>query len=272
MRIDLHIHSTASDGAAEPADVVRRARAGGLDLISITDHDTTSGVEPARARADELGLTLIPGCELSSTHEGREVHVLGYGVDPDAGALRSYERRALERRRERMSVMIGHLAALGLPVAFERVLEVAGGLGVVGRPHLARVLVEVGHARDLSDAFDRLIGDGSPAFEPTQLHSPTEAVATIVASGGLPVWAHPPPDLVDRLLPDLVKAGLRGLEIYRPGNTPGYTRRLLERARAATLLASGGSDWHDPERHPALGTFSVGVDQVGALLDALPTR
>jgi hypothetical protein len=149
------------------------------------------------------------------------------------------------------------------------VVEIAGGLGVVGRPHLARALVERGHARDVPDAFDRLIGDGLPAFVPTRLHVPVDAVVTVREAGGLAVWAHPPGDLLDALLPALVGAGLAGLEAYRPGNTANLTRRLLERARTAGLLVSGGSDWHDLQRSEPLGTFHVDEIRVGALLAAL---
>lgn len=269
MHLDLHLHTRASDGAWGPAEVVRGAHAGGLHIIAITDHDTTAGLEQAWSTAAEVGIRLVPGCELSSTHEGRDVHVLGYGIDPDAPALRRHEARAADRRRARMAEMVERLHAMGVSVALERVLEVAGDEGVVGRPHLARVLVEAGHVRDLPEAFDRLIGDGQPAFVPTALYTPAEVVGTILASGGVPVWAHPPGDQLDELLPDLVRAGLQGLEAYRPGHAPRQSRRILDRAEKAHLVVSGGSDWHDPDRNQPLGTFHVLEAQVDALLALL---
>jgi hypothetical protein len=271
MRLDLHLHTTASDGSWPPEAVVRQARAGGLDVIAITDHDTTAGLDAAATAARASGMRLVPGCELSSTHEGRDVHVLGYGVDPDADALRRYEARAGDRRRARMAEMVERLGSLGVVVSLERVLELASEEGVVGRPHLARALVEAGHARELPEAFDRLIGDGQPAFVPTALHTPADVIEVIGAAGGVAVWAHPPADLLDPLLPSLVGAGLRGIEAYRPGHSPRRTRRILDRAAQAGLVVSGGSDWHDPERNHALGVFHVLERQVEGLLGLLPS-
>lgn len=269
MRLDLHIHTTASDGAWEPRRVIEAAHQGSLDVISVTDHDTVDGLEEAAATAREVGLGLVPGIELSSTWEGRDVHVLGYGFDPAAHALDDYTRRAHGAREDRMAAMVGRLAEQDVRVSLDRVMEVAGGRGVVGRPHLAQVLVETGFARSVPDAFDRLIGDGHAAFVPTAMHGPGDAVDIILASGGVAVWAHPPGDLLDAVLPPLVRAGLGGLEVHRPGNGPSQTRRLLERARSAGLLVSGGSDWHDLDRNEPLGTFSVSDAEVAGLLEAL---
>lgn len=269
MRLDLHLHTTASDGSWSPEAVVRRASAGGLGGISITDHDTTVGLDEARPVARALGLLLIAGCELSSTHEGRDVHVLGYGVDPEAPALRRHEERTRDRRRTRMAEMVTRLEALGMRVSLQNVLARASDEGVVARPHLARELVALGYARDLPDAFDRFIGDGQPGYVPTALYTPFDVVETICASGGVPVWAHPPLDLLDVLLDPLVAAGLEGLEAYRPGHKPRQTRRILERAGTRGLLVSGGSDWHDPDRNEALGRFHVLPRQVRPLLDRL---
>ncbi len=269
MRLDLHLHTRASDGAWSPADVVREAARAGLDALAITDHDTTAGVAEAREAAREVGATLVVGCELSSTQEGRDVHVLGYGIDLAFPALVAYEQRTSGRRRARMAEMVERLADLGLPVRLERVFEIAGGEGVVGRPHLAQALVEAGHAVDLPDAFDRWIGDRQPGFVPTALHAPADVIEVIRDAGGVPVWAHPASDQLDLLLPELIEAGLEGLEAYRPGHTPRQTRRLLDRAAAAGLLVSGGSDWHGPDRGDALGSFWVTERQVAALLERL---
>lgn len=272
MRLDLHLHTTASDGSWSPEAVVRRASAGGLGGISITDHDTTVGLAEARPVAHGLGMLLIAGCELSSTHEGRDVHVLGYGVDTAAPALRRHEERTRDRRRTRMAEMVTRLDALGMRVSLQSVLDRASDEGVVARPHLARELVAQGYARDLPDAFDRHIGDGRPGYVPTALYTPFDVVETIRASGGVSVWAHPPLDLLDVLLDALVAVGLEGLEAYRPGHKPRQSRRILERARARGLLVSGGSDWHDPDRNAPLGTFHVLHRQVAPLLDRLGVR
>lgn len=269
MRFDLHVHSTASDGVLAPSAIVRAAAAGGLHGMALTDHDTTAGVDEAAGVASEVGIALIPGCELSSTHEGRDIHVLGYGVDLAAPALRAHEERASTRRRDRMAEMVARLAELGVRVRLERVLEIAGTTGVVGRPHLARALVEEGHAASVPDAFDTLIGDGHPAFVPTALHTPVDVVRTIRGSGGVAIWAHPPGDLLAGLLPRLVSEGLQGVEAYRPRSSNRDRQRLLRVAREAGLVVSGGSDWHDPVRNDPLGTFWVDRAQVAGLLDLL---
>ena len=267
MRLDLHIHTTASDGACSPADVTRRA-AGRLDVIAITDHDTTAGVAPALAAAAGLSLHVIPALELSSTHEGRDVHILGYFVDRAARPLREHETRAAGGRERRMEEMIGRLRGQGVNVAMERVLEAAGPRrATLGRPHLARALVECGHVRTVAEAFDRWIGDDQPAFVPTALVDPGGAVAVVRAAGGIAVWAHPQQDQLDALLGPLVRAGLRGLEVYRPRVDADQITRLEHTARTAGLLVTGGSDWHTPESGAELGDFHVTGDEVSRFLE-----
>lgn len=268
MDVDLHIHSTASDGTQAPADVVRRAEAAGLDVIALTDHDTVVGVPEALAAMDAGPVEVVPGVELSSSWRGREVHILGYFVDPGAPALVEHGRRARSGREDRLREMVRRLSEQGAAVPFDDVLAAAGeGRGSLGRPHLARALVGCGHADSVPDAFDRLIGDEHPAFVPTELLTPAEAVRVIQESGGLAVWAHPPSDLVDALLPELRTAGLRGLEIYRPRVPDEKVRRLEAVARTSGLLISGGSDWHGPD-DGELGDFRVSSRDVEALLEA----
>lgn len=269
MRLDLHVHTTASDGAWSPSDVVRGAADGGLDVISVTDHDTVAGVAPAQEAARGRRIHVIPGIEISSTFGRADVHVLGYFIDPAAEAVVVHGRTAGARRVERMREMIERLAAQGLGVSYESVEAAAGPDGVViGRPHLARALVEAGHAASVWDAFDRLIGDESEAFVPTHLLEPTEAVELVLEAGGIPVWAHPPAELVDSLLPVLIEAGLRGLEVYRPRPKKAQVLRLEAICRSTGLLRSGGSDWHNPDRGSALGDFFVSADEVEELLGA----
>ncbi|HEX7120308.1 MAG TPA: PHP domain-containing protein [Longimicrobiales bacterium] len=264
MRIDLHVHSTASDGSLEPAAVVEAAAAGGLDLIALTDHDTTAGIAEAVAAA-EGRIAVVPGVEMSSTHGGEELHILGYFVAPDHPALASFADQAFLRREERMRGMIRRLAELGVRVTYEEVLAGAGS-GPVGRPHLARALVQAGHVRDVHEAFDRFLADGGPAFLPTELLTPREAIDLIHAAGGIAVWAHPPLDVLERELDHFVTWGLEGIECYRPMNSATMTRRLEAAARAHGLLTTGGSDWHGIWSG-RLGTFHVPRHRVDALLD-----
>lgn len=269
MKLDLHIHTSASDGAWSPAQVVLGAVAGGLDVIAITDHDTVAGVGPAREAAQGRRIHVVPGIEVSSTSNGADVHVLGYFVDPDADALVKHGVAAAARRADRMREMIERLAEDGMEISYESVLEAAGPDGVViGRPHLARVLVERGYATSVWDAFDRLIGDDSDAFVPTHLLEPAAAVELIREAGGVPVWAHPPADLLEALLPVMMEAGLQGLEVYRPRPRRAQVLRLESICKTTGLFTSGGSDWHNPDRGGALGDFFVSSDEVEGLLHA----
>jgi predicted metal-dependent phosphoesterase TrpH len=269
MRLDLHIHSSASDGAWSPEAVVKGARAGGLDVIAITDHDTVGGFAAADRVGQEIDLQVVPALEVSSTHRGVDIHVLGYFVDPDAPSLTVHTERAGRRRHERMREMLGRLGAQGIHVTYEAVERVAGpARNVVGRPHLAKALVAAGHASSVSDAFDRLIGDKHPAFVPTELLDPVGAVEVVRNAGGVPVWAHPPGDLVDELLPSMMRAGLRGLEVWRPRNHATDVLRYEAICRTSGLVTSGGSDWHSPDGGAVLGDFFVGAEDVEALLAA----
>jgi predicted metal-dependent phosphoesterase TrpH len=269
MKLDLHVHTTASDGSRSPEEVVEAALVARLDVIAITDHDTTVGVTGATEVARDRPIQVIPGIEVSSTHEGREIHVLGYFVDPSAASLVEHQTKGRQVRADRMRAMIARLADQGVRVDADAVLEKAGSSWTtVGRPHLARALVEAGHASSNADAFDRLIGDRHPAFLPASLASPWEAVRIILDADGLPVWAHPPADLLETLLPRFVQSGLRGIEVYRPRNHPDQVLRLERRAQVHGLFMSGGSDWHGPEGGTELGDFFVNADEVADLIEA----
>ena len=255
MKADLHLHTTASDGAWEPAEVVHGARSGGLHAISITDHDTVAAVAAAQAAGVEAGVTVIPGCELSSTREGRELHILGYGVALDDADVLARGERARTRRRERMAEMVDRLRGHGIEVEVEAVERIAGEGGMIGRPHLARAMVDVGAVSTVDEAFDRYIGNYHEAYVSTDLGPPEEAIEVILGAGGVPVWAHPPTDLVESLTPTLAAAGLRGLEAYRTNHRAPKIRRYRDLAKAHGLVVSGGSDWHGPHRDERLGRF-----------------
>lgn len=269
MRLDLHLHSTASDGACSPTDVVRKAARARLDVIALADHDTTAGVAEAREEGHRRAVHVVPALEVSSTWRGHDIHVLGYFVEPDSPVLERYADHARDRRAERMREMLEKLSSLGIEVPFERVQRIAGDSDrSLGRPHLARALVDLDHVSTVPEAFERYIGDDGPAFVPTRVQTPTRAVELIRDAGGLAVWAHPPRDRVAELLPILVEAGLGGLEVYRRNHGPEDVRSLLSRARKYGLVHTGGSDWHGPDRGPALGDFYVTADEVQEFLDA----
>lgn len=269
MRIDLHIHTTASDGAWSPRKVVREAGRGGLDLIAIADHDTTQGFAAAERVGVEERVQVVPAMEISATYGRTDVHILGYFIDPEAPAVRRHAAEAGTSRDRRMREMVGRLRGEGVAIGLEEVLGVAGPDRVsVGRPHLARALVNTGAAVSVQDAFDRYIGDGCPSYVPVDVTSPQAAVRLVLEAGGVPVWAHPPSSHVDGLLAPLMGAGLRGLEVYRPSHSPAKILRLEELCRAHDLIMSGGSDWHTPETGAKLGDFYVDAFEIEPLLEA----
>jgi predicted metal-dependent phosphoesterase TrpH len=248
--------------------VVGLAGDGGLDVLAITDHDTVAGIPEAIDAAAEIALRLIPGIEVSSTHEGAEYHILGYFVDVQADSIKAHERHAVGGRESRMDQMVDHLRRQGLLIKMTDVLEAAGpDRSAIARPHLARALVLKGYATSVVDAFDRLIGDDHPAYVPTALATPDEAIRLILEAGGTPVWAHPPIRALTHLLPAFIGAGLKGMEVYRPRSSAGHIRKLERAAKAAGLLVTGGSDWHDGDRGSALGSFFVTEEDVGGLLE-----
>ncbi len=267
MRLDLHMHSTASDGDLAPADVVRIALDGRLDVIALADHDTTAGVGEAVEAAEGHPIEVVPAIEMSSTRDGQDLHILGYFVDPDAPSLTAHRAHASSGRVERLLMMVDRLREQGVDVDVETVIEKAQEEGRnVGRPHLAKAMVEAGYVSSVQEAFDRYISDDHPAFLPTALQDPTGAIEGIVAAGGVAVWAHPPRDRVQALTPEFKAAGLGGLEVYRPSHSSAYTVELEELSARLGLLKTGGSDWHGP-KDGELGGFYVGAEEVAAFLE-----
>ncbi len=266
MNIDLHIHSLASDGSLSPRDLVAAARAAGLHVIALADHDTTAGVRDAAA-AGEGHVHVIPALEISTTHAGEDVHLLGYYVDLDDPALIAYEESAVHRRRERMQSMIDRLAGLGVRVSLGDV-ETAAGIEArsIARPHLARALVGAGHAMTVADAFDRWIGNAAPAYVAVDLISLADAIAMVRAAGGVAVWAHPDMDMFRRDIGQFHALGLNGVECYRPRSTPSESLELETAAQRRGMLVTGGSDWHGLW-NGRLGSFAVTRDEVGAFLE-----
>ncbi len=265
-RVDLHIHSTASDGALAPSAVVEAARAGGLDIIAVADHDTTAGVAAAREAAGD-GPRVIPAVELSTTVDGTDLHILGYHIDPANAELSEHARLAVDARRERVREMLRRLRGLGVALSLEQVLDAAeGGRSALGRPHVARALLVAGHVRSVDEAFARWLGDERPAFVPTEMLTPRQAIRLIHGAGGVAVWAHPPFHLLERDIEGFVASGLDGIECFRPRTGPTELARLQRTAAAYGLLVSGGSDWHGEWSGP-LGTFRVPAPRVARLLE-----
>ena len=267
MKLDLHLHSHVSDGELPPEEVVRAALAGGLDVIALTDHDTAAGVPAALAAAAGTPLRVVPGIEISTRFEARELHILGYWIDPAAPSIRAHQAASVGRRTERMRGMVQKLRALGIDISFDEVTAAAGpAVRSLGRPHLARALHAAGHTRYYGEAFDRFIADGGPAFVSQGFPSPEEAFELIHAAGGVAVWAHPPLDAVEALVPGFARDGLDGIECFRPAYSPADSALLAGLAARHGLLTTGGSDWHGPNRGP-LGDFSVAPAAVERLLE-----
>ena len=254
--VDLHSHSTASDGALPPAAVVRAAHAAGLAALALTDHETIAGVAEAQAEGERLGLRVVAGAELSALDDGREIHILGLHVRPSpAFAAQLVEFQAMRvRRSERI---VAALTALGIGVTQAQVLALAGG-GAVGRPHIARALIAAGAVRDQREAFDRYLGLGRPAYVAKELPSPAEAFAVIHEAGGVAVFAHPGRDGTRERVERLVQQGLDGLEVLHPSHPPEEIERFSALAAELGLLRSGGSDWHGTTDGPrVLGAMQV---------------
>jgi predicted metal-dependent phosphoesterase TrpH len=252
-QVDLHLHTTASDGALTPAQIVQRAGRLGLKVIAITDHDTIAGVAEAQAAGARAGVEVIAGVEINTDVNGGEVHVLGYFVDPGHPELNEKLAVIREGRVGRAKRMAEVLTAMGAPVSFERILQIAGE-GAVGRPHVAQALLEARHVSSLGEAFEKYIGRNSPAYVERMKFTPAEACALIHRAGGLPVVAHPVS--FDRygkirtrvgeldLLPGMLEEGLAGLEVYYTGYDAITIEVLLKLARQYGLLVTGGTDFH----------------------------
>lgn len=245
MKADLHLHTTASDGRLEPAELVRLAVKVGLDVIAITDHDTINGVVVALKAAQEYSsLSVIPGVEINTDVPRGEVHILGYFIDYTDDSLEAELMRLRISRRERAQRMIEKLNSLGMKIEWERVQELAKG-GTVCRPHVAQVLLEKGYVQSEKEAFDKYIGHNGPAYVEREKLLPTEAVKLVTGAKGLPVLAHPD-DIseLEVLLPKLKEAGLVGIEVYYKDYGPDVIQRLLKIARKHSLIATGGTDYH----------------------------
>jgi predicted metal-dependent phosphoesterase TrpH len=268
VRTDLHVHSSASDGTVPPAEVIARATAAGLDVMALTDHDTVSGLEQARA-ALPPGLTLVPGMELSCLLDGNSMHMLAYLFDPGDPALSAETALIRDDRVHRARAMVDRLRALGAPVTWERVIEIADG-AVVGRPHIARAMAEAGVVATPADAFTAdWIGDGGRAHVGRYAPAPERAIALVRAAGGVPVLAHPRSpgyEISDEVITRLAAVGLAGIEVFHPDHDDSERTALTALANSLDLIMTGGSDDHGSFRGTGLGTETTPPDQYERLL------
>ncbi len=254
-RADLHTHSTASDGTVEPAGVVAAAAAAGLQAVALTDHDTLAGLAEAEAAARRLGIVLVPGAELSCrTADGVSLHLLAYWPDPAHPGLAAEMALTRDDRVPRTQEMLRRLAADGYRVSYEELLEqVHPDLATLGRPHVARLLVSRGYAASMDDAFDRLLGAGSPYYVPHHGLEPVAAVQLVRAAGGVAAMAHPfaaarGPVVGDEVVEAMAEAGMAGLEVDHPDHTPDQRAHAARLAAALGLLSLGSSDFHGANR------------------------
>ncbi len=244
-RVDLHVHTTASDGRYSPSEIVRRAAKAGLAVLAITDHDTIDGIPEALAAAREFPeLEVIPGVEINTDVPTGEAHVLGYFIDYHHPELLSVLRDMRASRQERAQKMVAKLAALGMPVDWERVKQIAG-TDSIGRPHIAQALLEKGYISNIREAFDRYISRDGPAYVERTKVTPLDATTLILRARGLPVLGHPltvgEPEAMIR---ELAAGGLVGIEAYYGSYGEAEVARLLRFADSLGLLATGGSDYH----------------------------
>ncbi|WAP58141.1 PHP domain-containing protein [Streptomyces sp. S465] len=270
MRIDLHTHSTASDGTDTPAELVRNAAAAGLDVVALTDHDTVGGYAEA-TRALPAGLTLITGAELSCRLNGVSLHMLAYLFDPAEPELASERELVRDDRVPRARAMVGKLRELGVPITWERVAEIAGD-GAVGRPHIATALVELGVVASVSDAFTQdWLADGGRAHVEKHELDPFEAIRLIKGAGGVAVFAHPLAVKRGQCVPEsaigeLAAAGLDGIEVDHMDHSEDTRARLRGLAAELGLLTTGSSDYHGSRKTCRLGEHTTDPEVYGEIV------
>ena len=265
-RIDLHLHTTHSDGSQTPTEVVRLAHEAGVSALAITDHDITTGLPEAIAAGQELGIEIIPGIEISSRHGESELHVLGYFIKWEDAQLNERLMTLRESRHRRNPKIIELLQAAGIDITYDEVRAVAGS-DSVGRPHIARVLMDKKVVTTAKEAFDRFLAEGKAAYVPRDLPAPVDAIRWIKDAGGLAVLAHPTwVKTTEGTLTDLARQlkeqGLDGVEVHYSTHTPRQTRTYLSLAKQLGLLVTGGSDFHGmtkPDIEVGIGKGSLHV-------------
>lgn len=247
--IDLHLHTTVSDGRCTPGELVGRAAAAGLSVLAVTDHDTIGAVAEVQEGCASRGMLGIPGIEITAVDEQRDVHMLGYFFDPDDRELAAFLTGQREVRMARVQAIAARLEALGMPLDLRAILAAAPARGgrSIGRPQIARAMIDAGYVADTREAFDRWLGRGCPAFVPRTGASPERVIAIVHAARGIVSLAHPGRTRIDPRIPELVAAGLDALEVYHSDHDELAVGRYRRLATQHGLLVTGGSDFHgDP--------------------------
>jgi 3',5'-nucleoside bisphosphate phosphatase len=269
-KVDLHIHTSASDGKYSAPEIVRKAREAGLNYIAICDHDSIEGILPAFSAARSYpGLQVLQGVEINTDIPAGELHVLGYLYDYNNQELQDHMLRLRQSRIERARKMVAKLRGIGLKIDFERVEELAAG-GSLGRPHIAQALLEKGYINNFREAFTKYIGRDGPAYIERDKITPADAVRLIRKAGGIPVLAHPlTTENNEQLIIDLIPAGLMGIEVCYNGYTPEEINTLAAMAARHQLITTGGSDFHglDSLNELPLGSVEVPLDVVTRMLE-----
>lgn len=266
-RADLHMHSTASDGALSPSEVIAKAYAAGLRCVALTDHDTVAGVAEAQAAAEAHGIRCVSGVEISASVDTEEVHLLGYAFDVQHPTLRAHFARLQEERKARARAIVDKLHASGVSITYEAVQEAAGE-GAVGRPHVAAVLIDQGVVETFNEAFRLYLGNEAPAYVAKPPFPAAEALAALHAAGGVGVLAHPGQWTATYVMRQLVADGLDGLEVVHPSHDDTLTTYYQGLARGQGLLMTGGSDFHRdrPGHRSRLGRYTIPHTYVDRLL------
>jgi len=263
---DLHLHSHYSDGNLSPEELVAHARSQNLSAVSITDHDTCLGQGEALSAGEKLGIEIITGIEFSVRDEGTSIHILGYHFDHTDNALGESLLELERGRLERARTIVGKLGALGISCSFDDVVKLAGR-GTIGRPHIAKILLETGVVRGIQEAFNRFIGAGATCYVPKKVLHLDQVISLIEGAGGVAVWAHPGPLIRNEaLLERLCSAGIKGLEAWHPNHTRRLSDEVQRAALGRNLFCTGGSDYHFTEAMQSpVGGIAVSYDAVNAI-------
>jgi len=267
MPADLHVHSNFSDGTDSPEQLVEQAAAAGLNTLALTDHDTVAGLDRAIAAGEQAGVEIIPGIEFTTENPRAEVHILGYFLDRFNGDLLAVLARIRQGRVDRIEQIVKKLQSLGVAIEAADVFAISG-TGSPGRPHVARALIRRGIVQNFREAFQKYLDFRAPAYVPHYRLAPAEAVKLVKQAGGIPVFAHPVVSNCDEIIPELVAAGLRGLEIYYPGYYADQIDHYLALASKYNLLATGGSDYHGADaKEMKLGEHTIPDELVDRMRD-----
>lgn len=244
--IDLHMHTTASDGRCTPDELVRRVSDAGIRTISVTDHDTMAGVAATARAAEPFGITVIPGIEITSVHDGKDVHMLAYFLPEEAPGLQDMLMTQRRQRVARAREIGERLARLGVPIDVQALVDTASASGgkALARPQIAQALIAAGHVATVAEAFDRYLSEDSPAYVPHTGASPADVVTLVAAGGGVSSLAHPGYRPRDEIIPGLVDAGLQAIEVFHSSHDAAAQAHYLATARRYGLLVTGGSDYH----------------------------